>query len=86
MSKLGEWDNKLLIENFKMLQDKLSQKEKLLDEAIEVIKFYGDKDNWRKQSQTNYTICCINDMEGTAFIKFGGKRARSFLEKMKELK
>ena len=79
MSKLGEWDNKLLIENFKMLQDKLSQKEKLLDEAITVMEYYKETYPEELLDDDRLEICSF------PAINVFGKRARSFLEKVKEL-
>lgn len=48
----------------------------------EALGFYANKSNWRKQSQTNFTVCHIGDMEGDNFSRFGGKLARKTLKEI----
>ena len=59
-----------------------------LNEAIEVIRFYGTKENWIANNTVNYKQSInMTDMEefSQGFYGFGGgKRARDFLRKQRE--
>ena len=64
-----------------MLNVRLEQQ---LKEAIEVLEFYADKDNWLVRdcdADAIYYDDCDNSIAG-----HGGKRARQYLEKYREIK
>ena len=64
------------------LEKELSQKEKLLELAIEALDFYADCNNWLKQNQKKATR---NNVTDCSFIRYGGERARQALEQLKEI-
>jgi len=60
---------------------KLKEENKKLREAL---MFYADRDNWRKQNQSSYTICPRIDKEYFVLnnLTIGGKKARQCLEEI----
>lgn len=101
--KFEEWIkgnamNRLYMSDYFRAGYEVAQKElqKELDEAIEVIKFYADKDNWKNmkhcqgdevskvriEAQDYYEDNSISDKKYLNLI--GGKRARDFLKARRE--
>ena len=79
-------DFRELHEKQKSLLAKLDEMEKKIDGAMEVIKFYGDRSNWRYSGADKFdnTITFLDSsyvLTGKQRDKIGGKRARDFLKK-----
>ena len=63
-------------------QKRIDELEKQLDEAIEVIRFYADKENWKKNHQVLWTLICKKDREKIKHnFWVGGKKAREYMSK-----
>lgn len=63
------------------LEQQLAQQKAMLDEAIECIEFYAIDTNWEADINGCYGRIDDSDIENT--LNSGGKRARAFLEKVK---
>lgn len=52
---------------------------KLIAELLEVVEFYGEKDNWRKNHQVQWALTHQDDVEKDQARQVGGKKARAIL-------
>lgn len=73
----------------KELEQKLAEAERVRDQAIQVVRFYGDKGNWVDEETIDHDEIGIHDSDWQKNIKTegyfcGGKRAREFLAKLEE--
>lgn len=75
--------------------DKIKQLESLIEESLEVIRFYGNRENWHDmndRTEPNNATNVIEDRDEFGKDKwndeyfFGGKRARDFLNKIEQMK
>jgi len=90
-----EKENKDLKERLKWVSYKKEKQalEQQLEEAVEVIEFYGDTTNWDSKDGLNDTcidgVITYSDIYspwGEVGISVGGKRANEFLNKHREQK
>lgn len=69
---------------------KSKQLEAKLAEAVEVIKFYGNTENWMIPNDRITLTEVVNDYDTIPILGYysctGGRRARAFLEKMEKEK
>lgn len=80
---LEEWmarlpDIHLANKEFQLLKQQLA-------EAVEVIEFYGNKENWLGNGEVGYSDRTLeNNKNKTGYLEFGGMKARKFLAKYRE--
>ncbi len=70
---------------FLVMDQKIDELQGQLDEAIEVIKFYGDTESWYENSiiTSDFNLVEYDDEISACYGHFGGKKARDFLNKLK---
>lgn len=77
--------NKVVEDKWKELSyaaEKYRALEKKYQEALEVIKFYAETDNWLEEKDRNNLCTIIKDDASDDYddaLRFGGKKARAFL-------
>ena len=65
------------------LEKESSALKKKLSEAVEVIRFYGNTDNYHQRKE-NFFDYIQSDVSFEDYLYFGGKRARAFLNGNKD--
>lgn len=77
--------NKVVEDKWKELSyaaEKYRSLERKYNEAIDVISFYADTDNWLEEKDRNNLCTVIKDDASDDYndaLRFGGKKARAFL-------
>lgn len=91
--KLGELLNNDLQKEVDRLNEQLEEKQKIIDEQLEIIKFYADTENYATLDTNRFTGNEVYDVLLFDFTRdlqkghdYAGKKAREYLQKMESEK
>lgn len=95
--ELMDWSHDDLCYLILRLEHQLAQQKAMLDEAVKVIEFYGNRFSWNFSLHPDHeyyagaikdddSLLKYKEKDGEEFEDYcGGKRARAFLEKVKNV-